>query len=201
MVSRPSHLHNDISKTEKITSLYWFGHLDMNHMAKHGIPDSKVHGTNMGPIWGRQDPGGPHVGPMNFASWVVAFMKGVITLSYWLLDILQSNKTHIPSGFVWFIRSSLDSHNGRCSLIWLYHISPCIMHPAMYNKWFNYGVLIIAFIRQINLWYVDLHEIVRCYSVHKLSLVHRSHCDLDVHHNKLLINEDTRQPLCWTWLR
>ena len=24
------------------------------------IPDSKVHGANMGPIWGRQDPGGPH---------------------------------------------------------------------------------------------------------------------------------------------
>ena len=32
-------------------------------------PDSKIHGTNMGPIWGRQDPGGPHVGPMNFAIW------------------------------------------------------------------------------------------------------------------------------------
>ena len=32
-------------------------------------PDSKVHGANMGPIWGRQDPGGPHVGPMNFATW------------------------------------------------------------------------------------------------------------------------------------
>ena len=31
------------------------------------IPDSKVHGANVGPIWGRQDPGGPHVGPMNFA--------------------------------------------------------------------------------------------------------------------------------------
>ena len=26
-------------------------------------PDSKVHEANMGPIWGRQDPGGPHVGP------------------------------------------------------------------------------------------------------------------------------------------
>ena len=24
------------------------------------FPDSKVHGANMGPIWGRQDPGGPH---------------------------------------------------------------------------------------------------------------------------------------------
>ena len=28
-------------------------------------PDSKVHGANMGPIWGRQDPSGPHVGPMD----------------------------------------------------------------------------------------------------------------------------------------
>ena len=33
-------------------------------------PDSKGHGANMGPIWGRQDPSGPHVGPMNFATWV-----------------------------------------------------------------------------------------------------------------------------------
>ena len=24
----------------------------------------------MGPIWGREDPGGPHVGPMNFVIWV-----------------------------------------------------------------------------------------------------------------------------------
>ena len=30
-------------------------------------PDSKVHGANVGPIWDRQDPGGPHVGPVNFA--------------------------------------------------------------------------------------------------------------------------------------
>ena len=34
------------------------------------FPDSMVHGANMGPIWGRQDPGGPHVDPMNFAIWV-----------------------------------------------------------------------------------------------------------------------------------
>ena len=32
-------------------------------------PDSKVHGANIGPIWGRQYPGGPHVGPMNLAIW------------------------------------------------------------------------------------------------------------------------------------
>ena len=39
------------------------------------FPDSKVHGANMGPIWGREDPGGPHVGPMNFAIWVVVLCK------------------------------------------------------------------------------------------------------------------------------
>ena len=33
-------------------------------------PDSKIHGANMGPIWGGQDPGGPHVHPMNFVIWV-----------------------------------------------------------------------------------------------------------------------------------
>ena len=32
-------------------------------------PDSKIHWANMGPIWGRQDPGGSHVGPMNLALW------------------------------------------------------------------------------------------------------------------------------------
>ena len=33
------------------------------------IPDCKVHVANMGPIWGRQDPGGPYVVPRNFAIW------------------------------------------------------------------------------------------------------------------------------------
>ena len=33
----------------------------------HDNSDSKVHGANMGPTWGRQDPGGSPVGPMNLA--------------------------------------------------------------------------------------------------------------------------------------
>ena len=32
-------------------------------------PDSKIHGAKVGPIWGLQDPGGPHVGPMNIVIW------------------------------------------------------------------------------------------------------------------------------------
>ena len=34
------------------------------------FPDSKVYGANMEPIWDRQDPGGPHVGPMSLVIWV-----------------------------------------------------------------------------------------------------------------------------------
>ena len=45
-------------------------------------PDSKVHGANMGLIWGRQDPGGPHVGPMNIAIWVIIIMMKQDTNSY-----------------------------------------------------------------------------------------------------------------------
>ena len=35
---------------------------------KYIIPHGKVHGANMGPIWGRQDLGGPHVGPWTLLS-------------------------------------------------------------------------------------------------------------------------------------
>ena len=43
-----------------------------------GLPDSKVHGAYMGPTWDRQDPGGPHVGPMILAIWVAVPIMNVI---------------------------------------------------------------------------------------------------------------------------
>ena len=46
----------------KNTSLYQY--FFNNH-----VPDSKVHGTNMGPIWDQQDPGGPHISPMDIVIW------------------------------------------------------------------------------------------------------------------------------------
>ena len=45
------------------------------------IPDSKVDGANIGPIWGRQDPGGRHVGPVNFAIWGVFLQTLLPSLS------------------------------------------------------------------------------------------------------------------------
>ena len=43
----------------------------LNHLIckSYNIPDSKVHGANMGPIWGWQDPDWPHIGPINLAVW------------------------------------------------------------------------------------------------------------------------------------
>ena len=46
----------------------------------HNYPDSKVVGANIGPIWGRQDPGGFHVGPMKFAIGVI-LQRGIIRWS------------------------------------------------------------------------------------------------------------------------
>ena len=51
-----------------VYSLTFIRYQDTTYLATgHHDPDSKVHGPSTGPIWGRQDPGGPHVGPMNFA--------------------------------------------------------------------------------------------------------------------------------------
>ena len=55
-------------------------------------PDSKVHGANMGPIWDRQDPCGPHVGPMNFAIWRTHGCTSVHAISTY--TIYASNNTH-----------------------------------------------------------------------------------------------------------
>ena len=38
-------------------------------------PDSKVHGAYMGPIWGRQDPCGPHMGHVNLDIWVLLWIR------------------------------------------------------------------------------------------------------------------------------
>ena len=58
----------------------------------HGVtfPDSKVHGANMGPTWVLSAPGGPHVGPMNFAIRVACYfsMNGTCR---WIPIILSSS--------------------------------------------------------------------------------------------------------------
>ena len=58
------------------------------------FPDNKVHGASMGPIRGRQDPGGPHVGPINFAIW-----DGFDLILYCKLAYLCRDLFHIPIAY------------------------------------------------------------------------------------------------------
>ena len=44
----------------------------------------------MGPIWGRQDPGGPHVGPMNHAIWGVLYSTVLFTPQVFQKPMKQS---------------------------------------------------------------------------------------------------------------
>ena len=46
-------------------------------------------GRFMGPIWGRQEPGGPHVGLMIFAIWVyIKGYKNVIITNWWNVEMV-----------------------------------------------------------------------------------------------------------------
>ena len=57
--------------------------------------DSKVHAANVGPTWGPQDPGEPHVGHMNFAIWeymyVSSFVTGSPNIAWWLASCMLVN--------------------------------------------------------------------------------------------------------------
>ena len=53
----------------------------------------------MGPIWGRQDPGGPHVGPMNFAIWD-AFTSVLLILLGELLCYERYLYIHVVHHFI-----------------------------------------------------------------------------------------------------
>ena len=60
-------------------------HCDVNVTTssfRYDVPDNKVHEANMGPIWGRQVPGGPHVGPMILAIWGTILL-GMTVLVLW----------------------------------------------------------------------------------------------------------------------
>ena len=58
------------------------------------ISDSKIHGANMGPTWGHQDPGGPHVGHTNLAIWDVSMLHTLWPLTQTKCTSLQRKVRH-----------------------------------------------------------------------------------------------------------
>ena len=60
----------------------WQIKMNDGRRTRYKNPDSKIHGANTGPIWGLQDPGGPHVGPMNFPIWEVTIWEYPVDTIY-----------------------------------------------------------------------------------------------------------------------
>ena len=75
----------EISRMGKICSVSSIPELVVALALYNNIPDSNVYGANMGPTWVQQDPGEPHVGPMNLAIWAdmsTLFYKSVNTIRH-----------------------------------------------------------------------------------------------------------------------
>ena len=81
-------------------------------------PDGMVHEASMGPNWDRQDPGGPQVGPMNFAIWNVIPPK--LTTSR-----LPTTHSPITQPFWYFAQSTVALHH------WPH--SPICIHVHKYS--------------------------------------------------------------------
>ena len=65
---------------------------DSNFLPEFSVqntPDNKVHGVNMGPIWGRQGPGGPHVRVVSFAIWDALHSPMIIVI--WKKILIQKS--------------------------------------------------------------------------------------------------------------
>ena len=86
------------------------------HQGQWNTLDSKVHGANMGPPWGRQDPGAPHVGPMNFAIWdpLRCAWRGCLMLQ----GIQQNNVGHYN---VWIYIMVGNIHCYKCDNLHAYN--------------------------------------------------------------------------------
>ena len=72
------------------------------------IPDSKVHGANMGPTWVLSAPAGPHVGPMNLAIRVGS--------TYVILWWLHNDR----------LEKVILGINDDISSLWLYSLDACV---------------------------------------------------------------------------
>ena len=64
-------------------------------------PNSNFMRPTWGP-WGRQDPGGPHVGPMNFAIWVILTEINSFTAATQIAKFMGQHGAHLgPTGPKW----------------------------------------------------------------------------------------------------
>ena len=144
--------HNMILNGKKLSCWIWsalFANASLHTIGRRflsgrwsDIPDSMVHGANMGPIWGWQDPGGPRVALRNLAIWDVylwlcAHVSGIIALGTITLVAITDTITHILHHLIKSLQlrdwvDSMTSSKLRCLLQWQMTskgVSPVIYTP------------------------------------------------------------------------
>ena len=102
-------------------------------------PDSKVCVANMGPTWVLAAPGGPHVGPMNFAIRLPAMMHiscGALYLETWLC----------PCTGVYACLSLLRWFRHNCSAVYRLHMSCIVWLDDINEVFICFGVYIAAIV-------------------------------------------------------
>ena len=108
-------------------------------------PDSKVHGADMGPTWGQQDPGGPHVGPL-YLIWEYNKKCSIYQLSKCLWKFDFQNYSHMPLGTlvkVVVIIGTLKNHETDVTKILLFPwVSACHISRISHTIWTNNGQII-----------------------------------------------------------
>ena len=92
---------------------------------------SKAHGSNMGHTWGRQDPGGPHVGHMNFAIWEAIWVVAICYLAYTLIvpvPVKQSWRMSVNESYESARTDDIITRKGETNRVYIYGTC-CIMIP------------------------------------------------------------------------
>ena len=106
-------------------------------------PDSKIHGANMGPIWGRQDPGGPHVDPMNLAIWVavkvVRLMSHVcsrikVCHAKFYIMLIQYALWLCEIGLAWYINDIDDGATYCITFSYIHHACYVAIAGVMFSN-------------------------------------------------------------------
>ena len=90
------------------TKLRWFHCHGVVAFIPQAVPDSKIHGANIGPTWGRQDPGGPNVGPTNLAikgATYRRFNHHLLDLHWSLFTSCVQIHAHLPAPFLMYSSS------------------------------------------------------------------------------------------------
>ena len=128
----------------------WPDTLQLAHYGRVLVPDSKVHGVNMGPIWVLSAPDGPHVGPMNlairgaFSEFYIELVLSLLCCGQYciMLDhslslvMLKSKYSSSTRSMLWLLMPWLLAYPGHQQpWYWLHRVNRLLSSTKRY---FNY---------------------------------------------------------------